>query len=198
MIDENNIIELQMKHILDKFRGHAPGDAYYMTYEFMNEIMCLKGTKLTNREIQQILSSVNITLDRLRKSIDKSTDSWCGAAYSYMKGVCDIVRMLTHEKSSNDIDECTYEDAKDRIRTMCGFNTPEQKAKYKFFVKIMDKYKKEHNVPDSHMVPYLKYIWKTWLAGFDKTQQAMNLYMIADCLDHSMIVVNKLKLMKQP
>jgi len=198
MIDENSIIESQMKQILDKFRGRVPSDAYFMTEEFMHEIMCLKGTKLTNDEIRQILSSVDSTISYLEKNIDKYADSWCIAAYSHMKDMCTIVRMLTHEKSSNDIDECTYEDAKDRIRTMCGFNTPEQKAKYKFFVKIMDKYKKEHGVPDSHMVSYLKYIWKTWLVGFDTTQQAMNLYMIADCLDQSMIVVNKLKLMNQP
>lgn len=198
MIDENNIIESQIRHILDKFRGRTPCDAYYITNEFMYEIMCLKGTKLTNCEIQQILSSVISTISRFEKSIDKSFDSWCIAVYSYMRDMLTIVRMLAHEKSSNDIDECTYDDAKDRIRTMCGFNTPEHKAKYKFFIKIMDKWKKDHDVPDSHMVAYLKYIWKTWLDGFDKTQQAMNLYMIADCLDQSMIVVNKLKLMDQP
>ena len=186
MIDENSIIESQMKHILDKFRGRAPGDAYYMTKRFMHEIMRLKGTKLTNCEIQQILSSVISTISRFEKSIDKSTDSWCIAVYSYMKDMCTIVRMLTHEKSSNDIDgECVYEDAKDRIRSMCGFNTPEQKAKYKFFVKIMDEYKKQHDVSDSDMVTYLKYIWKTWLVGFDKTQKAMVLHMIAGLLEHS-------------
>ena len=185
MIDENSIIESQMKHILDKFRGRVPSEAYFMTEEFMHEIMCLKGTKLTNDEIRQILSSVDSTISYLEKNIDKYADSWCIAAYSYMKDMCTIVRMLTHEKSSNDIDECTYEDAKDRIRTMCGFNTPEQKAKYKFFVKIMDEYKKQHDVSDSDMVTYLKYIWKTWLVGLTKMQKAVILHVIAGSLEHT-------------